>query len=119
MVCKDSSNQRTNCAEYIEQANWRSNPAIVTDADYKPPGLSRMMIYAIVQHFYSAYIEKFTSNEYKFTEVFDDFDEFSEVKVTYNGREDMMLGLSNAPLSKVFKILPYVHRTVLIATNSV
>ena len=58
LFCKDSSNQRTNCAEYIEQANWRSNPAIVTDADYKPPGLSRMMIYAIVQHFFIQHTSK-------------------------------------------------------------
>ena len=37
LTCKDSTNQKTNCAEYINNALWKRNPAIVTDADYKAP----------------------------------------------------------------------------------
>ena len=52
---------------------------------------------------FSDYFEASSTNKYLFTEVFDDLEKFSEVRVTYNGVEDMMFGLSNAPLRKVFK----------------
>ena len=37
LVCKDSANQKSNCAEYINDTQWKVNPAIVTDPDYKAP----------------------------------------------------------------------------------
>ena len=37
LTCKDSTNQKTNCAEYINDAQWKRNPAIVTYTDYKAP----------------------------------------------------------------------------------
>ena len=51
----------------------------------------------------SVYLEAFSTNEYQFTEVFNDLEKFSEVRVTYNGREDMIFGLSNAKLRKLLK----------------
>ena len=37
LICKDSSNQKTNCAQYIPDAQWKANPAIVPDANYTLP----------------------------------------------------------------------------------
>ena len=54
---------------------------------------------------FSDYFEASSTNEYLFTEVIDDLEKFSEVRITYNGVEDMTFGLSNAPLRKVFKDL--------------
>ena len=54
---------------------------------------------------FSDYFEASSTNDYQFTEVFDDLEKFSEVRVTYNGVEDMIFGISNAPLREVFKEL--------------
>ena len=35
LVCKDESNQRTSCSEYIDRTYWKSNPSIVTNTTYQ------------------------------------------------------------------------------------
>ena len=35
LVCKDSSNKKTSCSEFIDGAFWKSNPSIVTNATYE------------------------------------------------------------------------------------
>ena len=35
LVCKDESNKKTSCSEYIDRTYWKSNPSIVTNTTYK------------------------------------------------------------------------------------
>ena len=44
------------------------------------------------------YLEKETTNKYQFTEVLNDLEQYSEVRVTFNGIADMIFGISDAPL---------------------
>ena len=61
---------------------------------------------------YSEYVEKEITNQYQFVEVLSDLGNFSEIRVTFNGKKDMIFGLSDAPLRPGFEIkliLPMVE----------
>ena len=61
---------------------------------------------------YSEHIEKEITNQYQFVEVLTDLGNFSEIQVTFNGKKDMIFGLSDAPPRPGFEIkliLPMVE----------